>query len=404
MSRPCAAMAASVKRSASAPYSSISSSGSMTLPFDFDIFGAALVAHQRVDVDGRERHLLHEVQPHHHHARDPEEDDVEAGDEHVGRVIALQLRRLVGPAERRERPQRRGEPGVEHVLVAVQILVGKARAPLRIGGDVVPLLGRDLLDVGVVRERVGDRIVLVLGDEDFAVRPVPGRNLVAPPDLARDAPGLDVLHPVEERRLPLLRHETVRRSRTAVDRRLRQRLGVDVPLIGEIRLDHRAGAVAMRHAVAWSARSCRAVPAPRAARRSSCARRSDRGRAAPASRRARPTAVRHQETPRCPRDRACPSTSSTLTSGRSWRRADLEIVEVVRRRDLHRAGALLRVGVLVGDDRDAAADQRQDRGLADQMPVGARSADARRPRCRRAWSPAASSRPRRIRRCPRSDS
>ena len=30
-------MAASVKRSASAPYWSISASGSMTLPFDFDI-------------------------------------------------------------------------------------------------------------------------------------------------------------------------------------------------------------------------------------------------------------------------------------------------------------------------------------------------------------------------------
>ena len=53
MSRPCAAMAASVKRSASAPYSSISSSGSMTLPLDFDIFCPLLVAHQRVDVDRR---------------------------------------------------------------------------------------------------------------------------------------------------------------------------------------------------------------------------------------------------------------------------------------------------------------------------------------------------------------
>ena len=37
MSRPIAAIAASVKRKASAPYSSISASGSMTLPFDFDI-------------------------------------------------------------------------------------------------------------------------------------------------------------------------------------------------------------------------------------------------------------------------------------------------------------------------------------------------------------------------------
>ena len=35
--------------------------------------------------------------------------------------------------------------------------------------------------------------------------------------------------------------------------------------------------------------------------------------------------------------------------------ADLEIVEVVRRRDLHRARALLGVGIFVGDDRDAPA-------------------------------------------------
>ena len=48
--------------------------------------------------------------------------------------------------------------------------------------------------------------------------------------------------------------------------------------------------------------------------------------------------------------------------------ADLEVVEVVRRRDLDRAGSLLGIGVVVADDRDAAADQRQDDVLADQMP------------------------------------
>ena len=47
--------------------------------------------------------------------------------------------------------------------------------------------------------------------------------------------------------------------------------------------------------------------------------------------------------------------------------ADLEVVEVVRRRDLHRAGAFFRIGIVVADDRNAPADQRQDRGLADQM-------------------------------------
>ena len=51
--------------------------------------------------------------------------------------------------------------------------------------------------------------------------------------------------------------------------------------------------------------------------------------------------------------------------------ADLEVVEVVRRRDLDRARALLRVGILVGHDRDAPADQRQDGVLADKMlPLG----------------------------------
>ena len=49
--------------------------------------------------------------------------------------------------------------------------------------------------------------------------------------------------------------------------------------------------------------------------------------------------------------------------------ADLEIVEVVRRRDLDRARALFGIGVVVGDDRNPAADQRQDDVLADQMAV-----------------------------------
>ena len=49
--------------------------------------------------------------------------------------------------------------------------------------------------------------------------------------------------------------------------------------------------------------------------------------------------------------------------------ADLEIVEVVRRRDLDGAGALLGVGIGVGDDRDAAPDERQDGGAADEVAV-----------------------------------
>ena len=49
--------------------------------------------------------------------------------------------------------------------------------------------------------------------------------------------------------------------------------------------------------------------------------------------------------------------------------ADLEIIEVVRRRDLHRARTLLRVGILIGDDRNRPAHQRQDHVLAHQFLV-----------------------------------
>ena len=49
--------------------------------------------------------------------------------------------------------------------------------------------------------------------------------------------------------------------------------------------------------------------------------------------------------------------------------ADLEVVGVVRGRHLHRAGAELGVDVVVGQDRDAAPDQRQLDLPPDQVPV-----------------------------------
>ncbi len=49
--------------------------------------------------------------------------------------------------------------------------------------------------------------------------------------------------------------------------------------------------------------------------------------------------------------------------------SDLEIVEVVRRRDLDRAGALLGIGIFVRDDGNAPPDQRQDGVPPDQVAV-----------------------------------
>ena len=57
------------------------------------------------------------------------------------------------------------------------------------------------------------------------------------------------------------------------------------------------------------------------------------------------------------------------------RAADLEVVGVVAGGDLQRPGAELGVDVLVGDDRQPAADQRQDAVLADQVARSARRRD-----------------------------
>ena len=130
--------------------------------------GAVLVAHQRVDVDGAERHLLHEMQAHHHHARDPEEDDVEAGHQRIGRVKAGELVGLVRPAQGRERPERRGEPGVEHVLVAPDREPGRLVAVLRrvdlLQGLAIAGHDHHVVDA-VILARLRNRLLLRDGDE-----------------------------------------------------------------------------------------------------------------------------------------------------------------------------------------------------------------------------------------------
>ena len=74
-----------------------------------------------------------------------------------------------------------------------------------------------------------------------------------------------------------------------------------------------------------------------------------------------------------------------LIGGKPMAPADLEIVEVVRRRDLDRAGALLGIGIRIGNDRDPASDQGQQRMLADEVPIAFVIRDARRRPRRPAW-------------------
>ena len=192
------------------------------------------VADDAVEIDVLERNALldrraraGELEAGHDHARDPEEDDVGAGGQRGGRIerveAALLLRVGVGPAKRADRPEPRGGPGVEHVLLLVPVLqVGRA-----VEGNVDL---RRVLEVGL------GELLLV------NALPIPDRDAVAPPELAADAPILDAVEPVEVNLRPALRVELDQ----AVAHDLLGLLDARVaqpPLLGEARLDRHVGAL-----------------------------------------------------------------------------------------------------------------------------------------------------------------
>ena len=76
---------------------------------------------------------------------------------------------------------------------------------------------------------------------------IPGGDPVPPPELARNTPVLNVTHPGEVHVFVLLRYKL---NAAIFNRRngfVSQRLGFDVPLIGQVRLNDHPGAIATRH-------------------------------------------------------------------------------------------------------------------------------------------------------------
>ena len=288
---------------------------------------AVLIADEPGDVDVAERHVTHELQSHHHHARDPEEDDVEAGDQDVSWVEALERGGGVGPTERRERPQGRREPGIEHILVLAQ---GDARAD------------------AVLRAHLG----FVAADVDVVIAVVPRRDAMPPPQLPAHAPVLDVAHPFEIGARPVLRHEAGATLLHGRDGRRGERGDLHVPLVGEIRLEHRTAAIAARHH----------QPVLVDALDES------------AGLELRQHALAGLE---------ALESAETLRYGvgeRGARRedvdqrqvvalADVVVVEIVRRCDLEAAGAEGRVDVVVGDHRHGAFRERHEHAFADEFLV-----------------------------------
>ena len=180
-----------------------------------------------------------------------------------------------------------------------------------------------------------------------------------PPQLARHAPGLDIVQPVIIGLGPAFGHHLDRARSHRLDRRAGQRLGIDIPLIGQPRLDHHARSVAigrLDHAV------LDAVEQPRRLQRR------HHGDARRLHRQAQigvgDQSVRHLHDMRLAIEHV-----EHVARGKARAPPDLEIVEVVARRDLHRARSQLRIGMLVRHDPDRPPGDRQDHPLAHQRGI-----------------------------------
>ena len=183
---------------------------------------AVLGQDRRVDDDVLKRHLVQEVQRAHDHAGDPQRDDVARGDERRRGVMALEQLRLLRPALRSEGPQLRAEPGVQHVLVLMHVMAAAL-------GAHVGVLGKGVLPAAVLAVEHGDT--------------------VAPPQLAADAPILEVLHPGGVGLRPARGVEGDLAGVDGVKRRPLELVDGHKPLLGQPRLQRGVATVAVHDGV-----------------------------------------------------------------------------------------------------------------------------------------------------------
>ena len=156
----------------------------------------------------------------HHHASHPEEEDIRTGLEHRGGIEIFEIFGLFGPAQRGERPQSGGEPGIQHVFILVDLV---AVAVGTLGG------------------------VLARHGHFAAVIAVPHGDAVPPPELAADAPITDVLQPVVIDFGEALRHNAGFSAADGFQRLVGQGLNFDEPLGGDHGFDNLAAALRAGH-------------------------------------------------------------------------------------------------------------------------------------------------------------
>ena len=194
---------------------------------------------------------------------------------------------------------------------------------------------------------------------------------MSPPELPRDAPVVDLVHPVEINLPVIIRDDANAPVFHRANGGLRQRLHLHEPLRGEQRLDDRLAALAGSDAQRvvfdlFQQTLARAGPAPP------------------------PRAPRSGRGPgRSRRQRSCALLVNHHHARQVVALGNVEVVRIVRGRHLHGAGAELRVHELVGDDGNHAPEQRQNDLAAHAACGNARPRDSPPPPYRPASFPAA---------------
>ena len=164
-----------------------------------------------MDIDISKRDISHKPYPHHHHSCHPEKKDIETSYQDRCRIKGFQFIGRIRPAQGGKWPERRTKPGIQHIcfLLKVRALAGMACARI------------------------------VLRDDNLStVLAVPRRDPVAPPNLPRYTPVLNIVHPFVIDAFPIRRYYPCSAFLHSSDGLFGKRAYFDKPLLGKKRFDH----------------------------------------------------------------------------------------------------------------------------------------------------------------------
>ncbi len=267
---------------------------------------------------------LHEVAAEHDHARNPEEKNFVGGDQQRCRIKHCLIARLLRPSQSGEGQQAGREPGIEHV------------------GHLLELHARTF--------SAGERS-LASDHHMFAFAAGPRRNPMAPPQLARNAPVVDVVHPVQIDRAVVVGEDRDLAILHGFACAVGERLDLDEPLLGKTRLDDGSTAVALADGERIVLRGDQESLLLQVREH---------------------TFARHEAVEASVRTRVLVHVRVLvhhINLRQIVAQARLKVVGIVCGRHFHSARAKFRLREFVGDDRNLAIHQRQHDFLAMQMLV-----------------------------------